>query len=91
MLTKTRWVIISIRINWIFIPFIVFPFRAFAEVIEGVYDIVSIFRPFTKLVLPFIDIADGILNEFESYGNLDLVDVMAKAEKHNISVKILLR
>ena len=91
MWTKNNWVVLTFRINLIIIPFLILPLRAVGEVIEGVHDIVSLFRPLTKLALPFIDIADGVLDEFRRYGVLDLVDVDVKTKQHRVSVKILLR
>lgn len=88
---KSHWLIFHIRIGAFAIPLAILPFRCLDEVIEGLMDIVSLFRPFPKKVLSAVTMLQVFFAELRSYGHLDLVKVKAYDEKGPVRISIVLR
>lgn len=92
MWTKnSHWLIFHLRIGAFGVPLAILPFRCLDEVIEGVMDIVSLFRPFPKKVLSVVTMLQVFFAELRAYGKLDLVKVKAYDEKGPVRISIMLR
>lgn len=91
MLTrKASLVLISVRIKW-FPIFLIVPFRCVNEVLEGIMDIMSLFRRISGKIFAGLYAAENMIMLVQSYGSLDFVDVDVKSPEARFKVKVLLR
>jgi hypothetical protein len=91
MLTrKASLVLISVRIKW-FPIFLIVPFRCVNEVLEGIMDIMSLFRRISGKIFAGLYAAENMIMLVQSYGSLDFVDVDVKSPEARVKVKVLLR
>ena len=92
MLTKkSHWLIFRLRAGSFSLPLAILPFRCLDEVIEGVIDFFSLFRPIPKSVLSIITMLQVFFEELRAYGSFDLVKIEAYDDKGPVRISILLR
>ncbi len=90
MTRKASLVLISVRIKW-FPIFLIVPFRCVNEVLEGIMDIMSLFRRISGKIFAGLYAAENMIMLVQSYGSLDFVDVDVKSPEARVKVKVLLR
>jgi len=87
---KNSLVLATVRIG--FFPIVViFPFRCLAEVIEGLADLLSLFRFTSHKVQSTMSFLEQLIAQIKDYGPLDLVDVDVRSPEANVRIKLLLR
>ncbi len=87
---KNSLVIATVRIG--FFPIIVlFPFRCLAEVIEGIADLLSLFRFTSAKVQAVMTSLEQLIAQIKAYGPLDLADVNVRSKDTSVRVRLLLR
>jgi hypothetical protein len=85
---KSRFALITVRIG--FFPFVVFfPLRCLAEVVEGLSDILCLFKG--KRVQWLIALLENVLAQTRDFGPLDLADVDVKTPDASVRVRVLMR
>lgn len=82
--------LISVRIKW-FPIFLIVPFRCVNEVLEGIIDIMSLFRRISGKIFAGLYAAENMMMLVQSYGALDLVDADIKSPDARVKVRVLLR
>lgn len=82
--------LISVRIKW-FPIFLIVPFRCVNEVLEGIIDIMSLFRRISGKIFAGLYAAENMMMLVQSYGSLDLVDADIKSPDARVKVRVLLR
>lgn len=87
---KNSLVLLSVRIGF-FPIFLIVPFRCITEVLEGITDIMCLFRGASQKVFAGLDAAENALMLVQSCGPLDVVDVDVKSPEARVKVKVLLR
>ena len=70
---------------------IVFPLRCLDEVVEGVCDILSLFRWVSRKALAAVAVIEAAFTALRAQGPFDLVDVDVKSPDARVKIKILLR
>ncbi len=90
MTRKASFVLISVRIKW-FPIFLIVPFRCVNEVLEGIIDIMSLFRRISGKIFAGLYAAENMMMLVQSYGALDLVDADIKSPDARVKVRVLLR
>lgn len=88
---KSHFLIFRLRVKGFCIPLAILPFRSLEEIVEGLTDIVSLFRPFPKKVLSAVTMLQVFFEALRAYGHLDLVRVSVRSEDGPVRVNILLR
>ncbi len=87
---KNSLIIATVRIG--FFPIIViFPYRCLAEVIEGISDLLSLFRFTSTKVQAVMTSLEQLIAQIKAYGPLDLADVKVRSKDANVRVRLLLR
>jgi hypothetical protein len=82
------FVLVSVRV-WAF-PFVIFlPLRCFAEIIEGLSDILCLFKR-TKAG-QFMGMLEDIQAQIRTFGPLDLADVDVSSREAHVRVRLLMR
>lgn len=85
---KSHFALITVRIG--FFPFVVFfPLRCLAEVIEGLSDILCLFKH--ARVQWLIALLENVFAQVRDYGPLDLADVDVKSPDASVRVRVLVR
>lgn len=87
---KNSLVIATVRIGW-FPFFVIFPFRCLGEVVEGLSDLLSLFR-FTNLhVQEVMTELEQMVDNVRRSGPLDIADIKIRSHEGNVRVRLLLR
>jgi len=87
-LPRSHFALVCGRIG--FVPFIVFlPFRCFAEIIEGLSDLLCLFKR-TKAG-QFMATLENIHEQIRSFGPLDLADVNVSSHGKRFRIRLLVR
>lgn len=87
---KNSLIIATVRIG--FFPIIVvFPYRCLAEVIEGIADLLSLFRFTSVKVQAAMTSLEQLIEQIRAYGPLDLADVDVRSKDANVRIRLLLR
>lgn len=87
---KNSLIIATVRIG--FFPIIViFPYRCLAEVIEGIADLLSLFRFTSSKVQAVMTSIEQLIAQVRAYGPLDLADVDVRSKEASVRIRVLLR
>jgi hypothetical protein len=85
---RNYFVLVYVRIR--FVPFIIFlPLRCFAEIIEGLSDLLCLFKR-TKAG-QFMATLEDIQTQIRTFGPLDLADVNVSSRGTRVRVRLLVR
>ncbi len=85
---KSHFALITVRIG--FFPFVVFfPLRCLAEVIEGLSDILCLFKG--ARVQWLLALLENIFAQVREFGPLDLADIDIKSPDASVRVRVLVR
>ncbi len=88
---KSNFLVCHLRVKGFCLPLAVLPFRCLDESIEGIMDILSLFRPFSKKALSAVTMLQVFFDELRAYGRLDMINVKAHSDNHPVHVSLLLR
>ena len=87
-LPRSHFALVCGRIG--FVPFIVFlPFRCFAEIIEGLSDLLCLFKR-TKAG-QFLAMLENIQEQVRDFGSVDLADVHVSSRGMRVRIRLLVR
>lgn len=85
---KSHFALITVRIG--FFPFVVFfPLRCLAEVVEGLSDILCLFKG--ARVQWLIALLENVFAQIRDFGAFDLADVKVKSPGTSVRVRVLVR
>ena len=85
---RNHFVLVYVRI-W-FVPFVIFlPLRCFAEIIEGMSDILCLFK-WTKAG-QFMATLEDIQAQVRTFGPLNLADIDVSSRGTHVRIRLLMR
>jgi hypothetical protein len=88
---KNNFFVMSIIVNKVKIPIALFPIRCASEVVEGVLDILYVFRFISQSEIICGELIQNFLMEIKNYGKFDLVDIDVVNKSDKVKIKLLLR